>query len=90
MIYVFMIDDHPMFIDGVKSAFNPEIDKVEFVGSANLCTNAIEPLKESGSDVVLLDLNMPEWRQCNRLKILRKGRAFTNHAQGNYRRENNW
>ncbi len=71
MIYVFMIDDHPMFIDGVKSAFNPEIDKVEFVGSANLCTNAIEPLKESGSDVVLLDLNMPEVNGvecCKRIK----------------------
>jgi len=71
MIYVFMIDDHPMFIDGVKSAFNPDVDKVEFVGSANRCTNAIEPLKESGADVVLLDLNMPEVNGvecCKRIK----------------------
>lgn len=60
MIYVFIIDDHPMFIDGVKSAFHQDVDKVEFVGEANLCTDALEPLKESGADVLLLDLNMPE------------------------------
>ncbi len=71
MIYVFMIDDHPMFIDGVKSAFNPEVDQVEFVGEANLCLKGIEPLKESGADVVLLDLNMPEVNGvecCKRIK----------------------
>ncbi|NOX86896.1 MAG: response regulator transcription factor [Chlorobi bacterium] len=71
MIYVFMIDDHPMFIDGVKSAFDPEADRVEFVGEANLCMKAIEPLKESGADVVLLDLNMPELNGvecCKRIK----------------------
>lgn len=72
MIYVFMIDDHPMFIDGVKSAFNKEVDDVEFVGEANLCLKGIEPLKESRAEVVLLDLNMPEVNGVECCKRIRK------------------
>ena len=73
MIYVYSIDDHPLFIDGVKSAFDHEIDKVEFVGSANSGYKALEELKDSVADVVLLDIVMPEINgieTCKRIKKL--------------------
>jgi len=71
MIYVYSIDDHPLFIDGVKSAFDQEVDKVEFVGSANSGYKALEELKDSATDVVLLDIVMPEINgieTCKRVK----------------------
>lgn len=71
MIYVYSIDDHPLFIDGVKSAFSLDSDKVEFVGSANNGYTALEELKDSGADVVLLDIVMPEINgieTCKRIK----------------------
>ena len=60
MIYIFIVDDHPLFIDGVSSAFIKDIDNIEVVGSANSGKEAIEKLKDSKADVVLLDLVMPE------------------------------
>lgn len=60
MIYAFIVDDHPLFIDGVISAFDKEIDKIEIIGSAKSGKEAIEKLKGSNADVVLLDLVMPD------------------------------
>ena len=71
MIYVYSIDDHPLFINGVKSAFNQEVDKVEFVGSANSGYVALEELKDSLTHIVLLDMVMPEINgveTCKRIK----------------------
>lgn len=71
MIYVYSIDDHPLFIDGVKAAFSIDVDKVEFVGSSNSGYIALEELKDSAVDVVLLDMVMPEMNgieACKRIK----------------------
>lgn len=71
MIYVYSIDDHPLFISGVKSAFDKEVDKVEFVGSANSGSAALEELKDSFADIVILDMVMPEMNGvevCKRIK----------------------
>lgn len=71
MIYVYSIDDHPLFIDGVRSAFSQEGDKVEFVGSANSGYVALEELSDSVADIVLLDIVMPEINgieTCKRVK----------------------
>lgn len=72
MIYVYSIDDHPLFIDGVRSAFNQEIDKVEFVGSANSGYIALDELKESVADIVLLDIIMPEINGIETCKKIKK------------------
>jgi len=72
MINVFIVDDHPLFIDGVSSAFIKDIDNIEVVGSANSGNEAIEKLKDSNADVVLLDLVMPEMGGAECSELLKK------------------
>lgn len=72
MIYVFIVDDHPLFIDGVSSAFIKDIDNIEVIGSANSGKEAVEKLKDSKADVVLLDLVMPEMGGYECSEILKK------------------
>ena len=59
MINVFVIDDHPMFIDGLKSVFSSSKDGIEISGSANSADEALPLLKRSRAKIVLLDLKMP-------------------------------
>jgi DNA-binding NarL/FixJ family response regulator len=60
MIRIFIIDDHPLFIDGVRSIFNRNAGGIELSGSANTAKEAIPKLEENEVDVVLIDLIMPE------------------------------
>jgi len=59
MINVFVIDDHPMFIDGLKSVFSSSKDGIKISGSANSADEALPLLKRSRAKIVLLDLKMP-------------------------------
>ncbi|PLX05831.1 MAG: hypothetical protein C0598_13725 [Marinilabiliales bacterium] len=60
MTSLFIIDDHPTFIEGVKSLFsvgNPE--KIKVGGTANSISEARKKLRRSRAQIVLLDLTMP-------------------------------
>ncbi len=59
MINVFVIDDHPLFIDGLKSVFSNNKDGIKISGSANSADEALPLLKRSMAKIVLLDLKMP-------------------------------
>jgi len=59
MVNVFIVDDHPMLIDGVKSVFAKNKDEIKIVGTATSAVNAMKKLKQSNANVVLLDLVMP-------------------------------
>ncbi len=59
MINLFVIDDHPVFIEGLKQIFDPEIDKIKVSGFAHNAAEAQTRLKRSNAKVVLLDLVMP-------------------------------
>ncbi len=59
MIRVFIIDDHPMVIEGIKSLLNAS-EGVVVAGSATDAFAAMEFLKKEPADVVLLDINLPE------------------------------
>jgi len=70
MIQVFIIDDHPMVIEGIRSLLQNEPD-MEVSGSAGDAYAALAALKEKLPDVVLLDINLPEISGldlCKRLK----------------------
>ena len=60
MIQLFVIDDHPVFIDGIRSLFADGKDQIKISGSANSAGEALPMLKKSRAKVILLDLIMPE------------------------------
>jgi DNA-binding NarL/FixJ family response regulator len=60
MINIFVIDDHPVFIDGIKANFADGEDNIKVSGWAYSAKEALPKLKRSRAKVVLLDLIMPE------------------------------
>lgn len=56
MTTVYLVDDHRLFLSGVRS----EIEgSVEIVGSASDVDDAIEGIRETTPEVVLVDVHMP-------------------------------
>lgn len=56
MTSLFLVDDHKLFLSGVLSEMGPEFD---IVGSASEVDEAIEAIRQSEPDVVLVDVHMP-------------------------------
>jgi len=57
-IYVAVVDDHPMFREGVVRTLQDEGD-MEVVGEGGTADQAIEIAQKSLPDIMLLDMNMP-------------------------------
>jgi DNA-binding NarL/FixJ family response regulator len=60
MINIFVIDDHPLLINGIEAVFENKEDKIKIVGTATSAKEALQKLKRSSAKVILLDLLMPE------------------------------
>jgi DNA-binding NarL/FixJ family response regulator len=58
MIKIFIVDDHPMFIDGVKTVLL-DVPDIQIAGEALNGKDALELLNTIHADIVLLDINMP-------------------------------
>ena len=56
MTTVYLVDDHRLFLAGVRSEIEAS---VEIVGSASDVDDAIEGIRETRPDVVLVDVHMP-------------------------------
>lgn len=59
MIKVFIIDDHPMVVTGL-TALLKNFAEIEVAGSASNAFDAVEFLKETTVDLILLDINLPD------------------------------
>ncbi len=59
MIKVFIVDDHQMITEGIRSLLAAEED-IEWAGSAKTPTVLLEALKKNQPDVLLMDINLPE------------------------------
>lgn len=59
MTTVLLVDDHPLFLDGVRAALSSSPD-IEVVGEAHDRREALEKTRELHPDVVLMDLNLPD------------------------------
>ena len=59
MTTILLVDDHPLFLDGVRAALTgaPEL---EVVGEAHDRRGAVEQAAALHPDVVLMDLNLPD------------------------------
>jgi DNA-binding NarL/FixJ family response regulator len=55
-IRVFVVDDHSLFLSGVRSELGSEF---EIVGTAEIVDEAIAGIRASHPDVVVLDVHMP-------------------------------
>jgi two-component system nitrate/nitrite response regulator NarL len=53
-----VIDDHPMFREGVVSMLT-RVDGIEVVGEGATAADALKVVQERAPDVILLDLDMP-------------------------------
>ena len=56
---IFIVDDHPMVIEGFKALLNQNTD-INVVGSAENAYQAIDFLKNNEVDIAFLDINLPD------------------------------
>jgi DNA-binding NarL/FixJ family response regulator len=88
MIRLFVIDDHPLILDGIQTNVNPQQDQIEIVGVALNMHQAIQLLAINDVDIILLDLYLPDSFPLNNVRILKnkfKGKKiiiFTSETSG--------
>lgn len=70
-IKLFILDDHQMLIDGLKSLLETE-KAYEFIGSAQNGVEALELISKNIPDIVLSDINMPVMNGIDFTKELKK------------------
>src|SRR4030095_8062917 len=58
-IKVFIVDDHYMVIEGIRSLLQNE-KNIEWMGHATNADSCLAFLKQQLPDVILMDINMPE------------------------------
>ena len=59
MIKVFIVDDHYMVVEGIRSLLMNE-KEIEFIGSASTLESCRAFLKTKLPDVILMDINLPD------------------------------
>lgn len=59
MTKIFIIDDHPMVVAGLKSLLG-QLEDTEVTGAVSKAMDAIPFLKSNDVDVILLDINLPD------------------------------
>ena len=59
MTRVLLVDDHPLFLDGVRAALSGA-EGLEVVGEAHDVASGLAMVTELRPDVVLMDLNLPD------------------------------
>lgn len=89
MIRIFLVDDHPMVIEGLHNMLL-QIDDVQVVGHAANAASCLGFFVSNDADVVLLDINLPDESGIDLCrKILKKKDgvkiiALTNNEQLSY------
>lgn len=56
---ILIVDDHPMVIEGISALLKDE-ESVSVIGSATTAAAALKFVKQNETDVVLLDINLPD------------------------------
>jgi DNA-binding NarL/FixJ family response regulator len=73
-IRVFLVDDHRLFLAGVRSELTPD---VEFVGEAEDVATGVAGIVEAEPDVVLVDVHLPDGTAAQVIEAVIKQRPDT-------------
>ncbi|MCX6278377.1 MAG: response regulator transcription factor [Bacteroidetes bacterium] len=76
MIRLYIIEDHPVIVSGLKGLFRPSRDEIEITGSATDVEDAIVKADPTAFDIFLLDLWIPN---AHPLLNVRKLKEHFNH-----------
>lgn len=68
---VFLVDDHAILLDGVKSLLVKE-ESLEVVGESNSAEDALEFLKRNDVDLLITDFNLPGMDGLSLLRLVKK------------------
>lgn len=71
MTTVFIVDDHPVVVEGLKSVIG-KLDGLQISGVAYNAVDAVNLLKTVYTDVLLLDINLPDISGIELCKKIRK------------------
>ncbi len=91
-IKIFIVDDHQMIIEGLKSLLKKE-QNIELVGSANSAERCMQFFKVYTCDVILMDINLPDTNGIELCAIITKKHplvkviALSTFNQGTYVRK---
>jgi len=91
-INVFVVDDHQIFLDGIVSLLDDE-PNIKIAGTAHNGKEALDRIKSTKVDVVLMDINMPEMDGIEATKQLKKTNAdikvlmLTMHSEARFIKE---
>lgn len=91
-IKVFIVDDHQMVIEGIKSLLQNEIG-IDLVGFANTAERCRQFFKMQTCDVILMDISLPDISGIELSEIIKKKYpkikiiALSTHNQGTYVRK---
>lgn len=89
MIRIFIVDDHPMVIEGLRSMLL-QIPDIEITGHAMNAASCLGYFLKNDADVVLLDISLPDQTGIDVCKLLLQRKpelkiiALTNHEQLTY------
>jgi DNA-binding NarL/FixJ family response regulator len=72
MIRLFIIEDHPVIVTGLKNLFRPSRDEIEIVGNAVSADDAVQRANPDIFDIFLLDLWLPEAHPLLNVKKLKE------------------
>jgi len=70
-INVLLVDDHPLFREGLKSRLSLD-EEIEVVDEADNGKDALELIKKVSLDVVLMDINMPQMNGMYVLELIKE------------------
>jgi DNA-binding NarL/FixJ family response regulator len=91
-IKIFIVDDHQMIIEGLKSLLQNS-ENIELVGSATSAERCLQFLKMSTCDIILMDINLPDTNGIDLCEIITKKYptvkviALSTFTQGTYVRK---
>jgi DNA-binding NarL/FixJ family response regulator len=72
MIRLYVIEDHPVIVTGLKNLFRPSRDEIEITGSASNVDNAVSKADSESLDIFLLDLWLPDAHPLMNVKKLKE------------------